>query len=211
MTLLKNIEISSMIDRELNKIFIVDFDDSFTYNILSSLVEFDSKYEDKVAVLHFSQIENILKQLKQDERYVVILGPGPGHPSDYEIDLSHFLDKKNVLLFGICLGHQLIWNHFDISVERCSQALHGESVEFCFSDLDGVKKSVNVQRYNSLVPKLSVQQADELNKIGWALYFDGNELIYSKKDNICSMQFHPESIGTSCPQLFFRPISEFLL
>ena len=199
-----------------NKIVICDFDDSFTYNIFSTVKE----------IYQYVPVEVIPKKnlsafftslLKTEVEMTIILGPGPGHPDDYE-HLSYILRdlvlKKNLSFFCICLGHQLIWSLFGQTIEHSITPIHGQVQKY---ELTKKQQSefelptfIEVQRYNSLAVKINKNIQDQLENDGWVLLIDKNELVMSKRDNIYTLQFHPESIGTKNSKDFFRYINNFL-
>ena len=91
------------------------------------------------------------------------------------------------------------------------EALHGESIDitippWAIFPRDFHHQVTKVQRYNSLcVKKNLICQARQTQQ---DLIMDG-EVIMSAGPNFLTMQFHPESIGTSCPRLFFAVAEQF--
>jgi anthranilate/para-aminobenzoate synthase component II len=196
-----------------NRIFILDFEDSFTYNIAASL----NSLGRKSLVIPFEQHETFFKWLdqacltRQKPTVAIIFGPGPGHPDDYSSSLNHIkklMKKHEVFLMGICLGHQLIWKAKGHKIVTAKYKLHGK-VKKCspllFKDLTGTSK-LTYQRYNSLEVKVNLSDLEAEDK----LYYDKTSVLWSSFSNGVSYQFHPESVGTSCPEIFFRPLLNFL-
>jgi anthranilate/para-aminobenzoate synthase component II len=68
--------------------------------------------------------------------------------------------------------------------------------------------SITVQRYNSLAVRFD---DEELKKKADHLYWCQNELIMSKGNSFLTYQFHPESVGTTYPETFFKPLSALLI
>ena len=66
-----------MVDR---KVIIIDFFDSFTYNIASQLNQFGLKAK----VISYDRLNTIDRYLNAKGN-AIIYGPGPGHPDDYPI------------------------------------------------------------------------------------------------------------------------------
>ena len=58
----------------MKKALFIDFDDSFTYNLVQELEEVGISCD----VVHWKDIES----LPSDK--ILVLGPGPGHPDDYQ-------------------------------------------------------------------------------------------------------------------------------
>ena len=81
-------------------IYLIDHQDSFTYNLMHLLENFD-----EVFVSNFFEINN----KKLDQSSLVVFSPGPGEPKDYPRSnqlYKKLKGKKKIL--GICLGFQLI-------------------------------------------------------------------------------------------------------
>lgn len=179
----------------LNKIIIVDFEDSFTYNIASVLYEY---VQEKIAIevvtsceFFLSQKINSLIDSSSIGKLGIILGPGPGHPKDQEkyfSIISKLLEQEHIFLMGICLGHQILGLIHHYKIDYCDRPIHGESVEFIFEE-----RRYSVQKYNSLCVKKEEQIFDILQGERWISY-----------------QFHPESIGTTNNIDFFKRLLTFL-
>jgi carbamoylphosphate synthase small subunit len=93
-------------------VILLDFNDSFTYNVASELYTLGIKTE----VIPLDEIPEKLRDLIEcDQKKVIIYGPGPGHPDDYK-NLFHLikraLKKTNLYHVGICLGHQSLISKF---------------------------------------------------------------------------------------------------
>ncbi|MCO4795064.1 MAG: hypothetical protein KC493_15210 [Bacteriovoracaceae bacterium] len=190
------------------KIIIVDFNDSFTFNILSTIRKSDKKI--RIDVVHWHKSKDLIIK----DRTLVILGPGPGHPNEYE-SINPFikscLENPQIFLMGICLGHQLIWKYKGFKISNSNNLVHGQHEEICLPSWDPIFERTNhnrrvlVQRYNSLAvisSKKSVPEHKTMVKRG--------EVVMGMFKNGVSYQFHPESVGTSCPNLFFNSALKFL-
>lgn len=181
-----------------NKFYIIDFEDSFTFNIASELSQFCNNIE----VVNYKIFFDL--NLKLMPNTGIILGPGPGHPKDYHGQyqkIQLLLDNENVKIMGICLGHQIICDLMGFTIKSSSSIKHGESI---IVDIFG--RAENVQRYNSL----AVYDFNNLVEKKFRKYsFHQNELIYGENDQLISYQFHPESIGTEHPAIFFQQYLKF--
>lgn len=198
-------------------IFLFDFEDSFTFNIASELVQMNlSVFVVPLdeAKLYLSKINDYC--IDNNEKKVIILGPGPGHPDDYKSLYSQIrkvMALDNCFLLGICMGHQILWSILGAVVRKKEMPVHGQSVEvitpswsIVFDEVFHNKKT-SVQVYNSLCIL-----EDSFNLVKSDTVFINRELMfgYNKRYNFLSYQFHPESVGTSYPYLFFSPIKKFL-
>lgn len=174
------------------KILIIDFNDSFTFNIVSELFKITKNIE----VINYDDFS--LEKLKNFElefqRIGIVLGPGPGHPSEYEkiFPIIEYLFSKKSLyyLFGICLGHQMIASFLGYNISDSCDKVHGESVAINFQN-----RTLHVQRYNSLAVN-ALNYSNELFNLK-------NEVWIMQDSNYFSVQFHPESIGTDNSNDFF--------
>lgn len=172
------------------KILIIDFEDSFTYNVAAVL--FDAGLES--TVIHheaFFLDEFFEKWIKKHGKKAVILGPGPGHPEVYKKYFSHLSilqTDESIYLMGICLGHQILGLKDGLSIKKVPEQMHGQTVTINFKG-----RFLQVQRYNSL----GVFNRDE-------------EIFHRKFKNGISYQFHPESIGTEDNQIFFEDLRNFI-
>lgn len=183
-------------------IYFVDFEDSFNFNILSYLKDIGD-----VKIVHFKQFSTILDSISSGD--ILCLGPGPGHVDEYH----HYLDglnkiyqDKSIFKFGVCLGHQIYLHLCEgLKLVRSNSPQHGQKVKLINSDFLEAGEELYVQRYNSW----SVS-AEGVNKGNYILDEFGELAAYKHENHMFSVQFHPESIGTSCPDLFFQPLRGFL-
>lgn len=184
------------------KVLIIDFDDSFTYNIFSELFKRGVESE----VISYQEILKNQNRLTPYQR--IILGPGPGHPRDYQSfqrPLKKILQTPEVFTLGICLGHQLLWSFYGGEVRASQKPLHGQSVSWTIPSWDYFSpqilgKKVAVQRYNSLSCRGKIK-AQEVKNI--ALH--EGEVFAVQYHRAISFQFHPESLGTNYPEFYFNP------
>ena len=181
-------------------IAIIDFDDSFTWNIASVLKQLELESQ-IINWREFHKLESI------EDLRAVILGPGPSHPraySDCFTKISELLDH-GVFILGICLGHQILCLIHDFQLTHCHRPIHGQAVEItlpCWTEFQNHINSIQlVQRYNSLgvLP-------DQNSLVTQFILED--EVLMAKGEGWISYQFHPESVGTSCPEIFFKVLKE---
>lgn len=176
-------------------VLLVDFYDSFTFNIAAELASMGVRCVTK----RFNHVDFSDLETYQG----VILGPGPGHPSDY----AHKIDWKNLLkkrVVGICLGHQLIHMYLGREVTPASNILHGQTELLPKQSFISHIPNTRVQRYNSLAVRFT-----QLNDHEEYITNDANELMAYRYESLLSYQFHPESVGTICRSDFFEIIVRF--
>ena len=81
-------------------IYVIDHNDSFTYNVVHQFALFD-----RVECDNYNEISE--KKIQQAS--TIVFSPGPGSPKDYPITskiYKRFKGKKKMI--GICLGFQHI-------------------------------------------------------------------------------------------------------
>lgn len=185
----------------MSKVLIVDFDDSFTHNIAELCQNLGLEFE----VLHYGQINREL--ILKNNYKKIIWGPGPGHPSQYSEASKLLKDLFNEEIFhiGICLGHQLLFWSLGYEIINAPDKKHGRSSKFIIPRWPYFKKEdwdleVEVQYYSSL----AVKEAKVIPEL--ALACEDGVILSGMGENFLSYQFHPESVGTSCPEAFIRGI-----
>ncbi len=185
------------------KALYIDFDDSFSNNILELFNSIDLP----LYALNWRSCDVKDLEQYQDNINFIVLGPGPGHINEYrhflDSKINHILNSKNIKKIGICLGHQLLLNYFySFEIRRSTHPIHGRTCTVDFSKLLGKKSSFELQRYNSWHVKPDME-----GLVREILLFDEHsELSLFKSDQLLTMQFHPESVGTNLPQELFSEI-----
>lgn len=178
------------------KIFFVDFKDSFSHNILSYL-----KSWGPIEIVSPHMANELLAQGQQ--RF--IWGPGPGRADEYGIDLDLLRTSVTNMKhrhFGICLGHQLLGLALGGVYGKEDFPLHGVARKISlpeWNDWGMAGESEVVQSYNSLTIELN-ENADV------RVWKQNGSVVMLATKNVFSCQFHPESVGTSCPERFFSAV-----
>lgn len=181
------------------RVFILDFEDSFTHNIYS---EFLLKGHE-AKVIEFKNLEAFLSVPRRNCVYVY--GPGPGHINEYEHLFSLIainLQNDQIFHYGICLGHQIISNLFGAKIRPSANIMHGRSEKMLIPSWDVFdhsfqEKIASVMRYNSLCTVIDGETNFQV------VTNEDNELLMTYSMHIFTTQFHPESVGTDCRNAFF--------
>jgi anthranilate synthase component 2 len=124
----------------------IDFDDSFTFNVVQELTDVGVT----VQVVNWKDFETL------PQNGFLILGPGPGHPDDYQRIFPLLQDwvRHKKPLFGVCLGHQIFWRLMGEEIVRSKNPEHGQSIVLQLNqewrEWLRIPGEVRVQRYNSL-------------------------------------------------------------
>ena len=175
------------------KILMIDNYDSFTYNLVHYMES--NPYEVEIII----KTRDELHELSIDEENIIgmVISPGPSHPKDRQ-DVIHFVEKNwgTVPVFGICLGHQMLWHMSGGDVTRGERPVHGHTYDIRHSEIgifEGVGQPLTVTRYHSLV---CAGESAEFNVT--AQSDDGvNMAIQHKSLPIYGVQYHPEAILSS--------------
>ncbi|MGF1586050.1 MAG: anthranilate synthase component II [Bacteroidales bacterium] len=175
------------------RILIIDNYDSFTYNLVHYVNEYNQHQTD---VYRNDQID-----LADIEKYDgILLSPGPGIPSEAG-RLLEIIDmyKERKRIFGVCLGLQAIAEVFGGSLLNTKKVYHGVATNIILQKpghylFDGLPDSFQGGRYHSWVVKKetvpSCLRIDALDDEQYIMAMSHNEL------DVCGVQFHPESILT---------------
>jgi len=174
------------------KILLLDNYDSFTYNLLHLLEQFD------VTVDVLRNDEVTLEQVSGYDK--IVLSPGPGLPEEAGImmELIHKFSSSKPIL-GICLGHQAIGQAFGAKLFNLEEVQHGVSNVTSVTDpserlFEGIPASFKTGRYHSwmvdrdqLPDVLKITAVDERQNI---------MALRHRSLDVCGVQFHPEYILT---------------
>ena len=184
-------------------IYIIDHQDSFTWNIVHQFAKFD-----KVFCSNYYEINNKLL----DTCDVIVFSPGPGSPKDYPISskiYQKYKGKKKII--GICLGFQLIANGEGGTISKQEKIFHGYQT-YIRTNSKSLRFPNNalyqVGRYHSLKLK------EPFNSSSMHITMRCEETnvamcLESHKYDICGLQFHPDSFLTPNGKQFIRKIIQY--
>lgn len=174
----------------MSKIALIDFKDSFTFNIYHYLVS--STHE--ITVFEDGRFE--IEELEEFDK--IVLSPGPGLPSE-TVSMKAILDRyaASKCILGICLGMQGLVEYFGGSLFNQVEVKHGVKTQV--SLVANSKLFVNIPLkfdaglYHSWACQVDTE--GDLNII--ALSADDIIMAVEHKNfPIFGIQFHPESILT---------------
>jgi anthranilate synthase/aminodeoxychorismate synthase-like glutamine amidotransferase len=176
-------------------ILVIDNYDSFTYNLVHMLEEFD-----EVKVMRNDRITvNDIAIMAPDK---IIISPGPGRPDDAGVSkevIEYFKDKISIL--GVCLGHQCIGEVFGAEVVEADRLVHGKvsaifksEPEISDSLFRGIEDAFAATRYHSLI----VDKGSLNNELEILAESEDGEImaLRHRRYPVYGVQFHPESILT---------------
>ena len=181
-------------------IYIIDHQDSFTWNVVHQFSMFDDVY-----CSNYFEIN----QKKLEKSDTIVLSPGPGAPKDYPVTskiYNKYKTKKKII--GICLGYQqILFNEKGKIIEQ-KNIYHGYQSKVKVtkeSKLFLKNKYFNVGRYHSL--KLHEPYKSKNIKITMRCAKSNIAMaIEDTKNSIYGFQFHPESFLTEHGNVIIKKI-----
>lgn len=174
-------------------ILVIDNYDSFTYNLVQYLCE----WEKNVRVFRNDHIS--VDDVRKLAPEAIVISPGPGNPSQAGISLEVIRAfAKDIPLLGVCLGHQCIGEAFGGRVVRARRLMHGKTSPI-LHDGKGVFKGLanpfEATRYHSLLVERK-NFPSELSISAWTA--EGEIMgLRHRRYRVEGVQFHPESILTT--------------
>ena len=174
-------------------IIVIDNYDSFTYN----LVHYIGEFEQDIKVIRNDEMS--VTEIMDNNPSKIVISPGPCTPKEAGISVE-LIKSSEVPILGVCLGHQAIGAAFGGNIIKAPEVFHGKTSSI---DHDGsilfseIEKSYDVVRYHSLIIDMKTLPS-ELNVT--ATLSDDNEIIMAVEHidrPIYGVQFHPESIDTN--------------
>ncbi len=191
-------------------ILLIDNYDSFTYNLVQRLGEYDPTLD--IQVYRNDQITP--QEVEQLSPTHIIISPGPCTPTEAGVSMdviSHM--KGKVPILGVCLGHQSIGQSTGSTIVRAKQLMHGKT-DSIHHDNQGIFAELPnpfiATRYHSLVIQPDTL-SDEFEVAAWADAPDGSIEIMAIRHKtlpLIGWQFHPESflsdVGPTILQRFLE-------
>jgi para-aminobenzoate synthetase component 2 len=173
-------------------ILVIDNYDSFTYNLVQYLGELGAE-----VVVHRNDAVSV-DDIREIAPEGILISPGPGRPEEAGISMDVIASMgAETPIFGVCLGHQSIAQHFGASVVRAERLMHGRTSEILHEGrgvFQGLPRPLTATRYHSLIVEPSTVP-DELEVTATT---DRGEIMGVRHATlpIEGVQFHPESFLT---------------
>ena len=174
----------------MTRTLVIDNYDSFTYNLLHYLGELGAEVE----VVRNDAIS--ASDAVGGAYEGIVLSPGPCAPDQAGICLDVMASApENLPIFGVCLGHQTIGQHFGGKVVRCHEIVHGKMGLMQHNGkgvFAGLPSPFAATRYHSLVvERATLPDCLEIT----AELEDGTIMgLQHRELPLHGVQFHPESI-----------------
>ena len=181
-------------------LLVIDNYDSFTYNLVQYLGEL------KADPVVYRNDEITLRKIQALKPKQIVISPGPCTPNEAGISnevIRTFSGKIPIL--GVCLGHQCIGDVFGGKIIRAKQIMHGKTSEIHHDQKEifkGLPSPFRATRYHSLV----VERKSFPSLLQITAWTKDQEIMGLKhrKHPTWGVQFHPESILTSCGKDLLR-------
>ncbi len=173
---------------------VIDNYDSFTYNLVQYLGELGVE---PIVVRNDAITIDEARALSPDG---VLLSPGPGRPEDAGMLCAVITSFAGVVpVLGVCLGHQAIGQVYGGNVIGAPHLVHGKTSPISHSNegvFVGLPNPLSATRYHSLI--IERETLPEVLSIT-ATTADGMIMgVRHKSLDVEGVQFHPESILTTC-------------
>ena len=176
------------------RVLVIDNYDSFVYNLVQYLGELGAS-----PFVHRHDAVTI-EQIVDARPDAILISPGPGRPEDAGVS-NEVIEQLagRIPILGVCLGHQCIGQVYGGEVVRAAQVMHGKTSLVRHDGtgvLAGLPSPFEATRYHSLVvDAASVPDVLEVT----ATTDDGTVMALRHRTlPVEGVQFHPESILTSC-------------
>jgi anthranilate synthase component 2/para-aminobenzoate synthetase component 2 len=173
-------------------LLLIDNYDSFTYNLVQAFLVLGARVDvyrnDEIAVDEALRLEPTH----------LCISPGPGRPDDSGVSLDMIAAfATRVPIFGVCLGHQSLVQHFGGEIVRAERLMHGKTslVEHDGKTIyAGLSQPFEAGRYHSLCAEDDTMpdalEVSARTRRGEIMGVRHRELP------IEGVQFHPESVLT---------------
>ena len=178
----------------MTRVLVIDNYDSFTYNLVQYLGELGVE---PIVVRNDAITIDEARALLPDG---VLLSPGPGRPEDAGMLCAAITAFAGVVpVLGVCLGHQAIGQVYGGNVVGAPHLVHGKTSPISHNNegvFVGLPNPLSATRYHSLI--IERETLPEVLSIT-ATTDDGMIMgVRHKSLDVEGVQFHPESILTTC-------------
>ena len=159
------------------------------FGIKKNILRYFSDFDCEVKVVSCKENANNILKLKP---HGIFLSNGPGDPAatgKYAIKVVKNLIKKNIPLFGICLGHQILALALDAKTKKMKLGHRGANHPV--KNLITKKVEITSQNHGFEVVKQSLKKNTEITHL--SLFDNSIEGIRLKNKPVFSVQYHPEA------------------
>jgi anthranilate synthase len=203
------------------QVLLIDHEDSFVHTLANYLRQMENV--EVVTCRSGKALTSFIEKQIDTQQFIpklVVLSPGPGNPTDFQLSQTiELLIQRKLPIFGVCLGLQGLVEYFGGELGILSYPMHGKpstilrkysdhhltdtttissvtsSSALSFDILQELPDKFQVARYHSLYAKLDTFPFDKLI-ITATTEDDVVMAIQHIQYPIAAVQFHPESILT---------------
>ena len=194
-------------------IIVIDNYDSFTYNLVQYLGEFQATLPVTSQIQVYRNDKISIEEISSLKPDGIVISPGPGRPEDAGISLELIKQLGPKLpILGVCLGHQSIGQVFGGKIVSAPTLMHGKTSQIHHTGVGVFQNIANpfrATRYHSLViEKETIPETLEIT----AWVDDGTIMGVRHRNypHIQGVQFHPESILTTTGKQILQNFLESL-
>jgi anthranilate synthase/aminodeoxychorismate synthase-like glutamine amidotransferase len=174
------------------RLLLVDNYDSFTYNLVQAFLVLDAE------VLVYRNDAITAAEARRLEPTHLVVSPGPGRPDDAGVSLA-LIDAfaGRVPIFGVCLGHQCIVQHFGGRIVSAERLMHGKTSAVRHEGgplYRGLPSPFEAGRYHSL----AADRTELPRNLAVTARTEDGEIMGVRhvELDVEGVQFHPESVLT---------------
>lgn len=188
------------------RVLLIDHQDSFVHTLANYIRQTGAE----VSTIRF---DKALAYLQANHYDLVVLSPGPGKPSDFNLSATiNAVIAQGIPLFGVCLGLQGMVEHFGGVLDTLEYPMHGKSSMIKVLDSSGLFAGLGEEfkagRYHSLHARINALP-DDLKVT--ALSEDGVVMAIAHKQlPVHAVQFHPETILSLVNQAGLKIITNLM-
>jgi anthranilate synthase component 2/para-aminobenzoate synthetase component 2 len=174
------------------RLLLIDNYDSFTYNLVQAFLVLGAKVD-----VYRNDELSVEDALRLEPTHLCI-SPGPGRPDDAGMSLDMIAAfERRVPIFGVCLGHQSLVQHFGGEIVSADRLMHGKTsmVEHDGRTIyAGLSQPFEAGRYHSLCAEDASMPAE----LEVTARTQRGEImgVRHRELPIEGVQFHPESVLT---------------
>ena len=178
----------------MTRVLVIDNYDSFTYNLVQYLGELGVE---PIVVRNDAITIDEARALSPDG---VLLSPGPGRPEDAGMLCAAIAAFAGVVpVLGVCLGHQAIGQVYGGNVVGAPHLVHGKTSPISHNNegvFSGLPNPLDATRYHSLI----IERETLPGVLSITATTDDGMImgVRHKSLDVEGVQFHPESILTTC-------------
>ncbi len=173
-------------------LLVIDNFDSFTYN----LVQYFGMLGVEQRVFRNNELTGAEALALRPNR--ILISPGPCDPNQAGNSLDIIRETAGKIpLFGVCLGHQCVGQHFGGKIVRAKRIMHGKTSPIHHSAMEifeNLPQDFPATRYHSLV----VEKESFPESLEITAETDTHEIMGLRHKDlpVWGVQFHPESLAT---------------